>query len=54
METPKTKTTRPSKSLAEMTQNAELMLAGLKANPNEVAKRGIDIVFISEMEQEFV
>lgn len=35
-----------------MTQNVELMLAGLKANPNEVAKRGIDIVFISEMEQE--
>ncbi len=52
METPKSKSTRPSKSLAEITQNAELMLAGLKANASEVEKRGIDAEFISAMEKE--
>lgn len=52
METPKTKTTRPSKSLARIAQNAELMLAGLKANISEVEKRGVDAEFISKMENE--
>lgn len=52
METPKPKTTRPSKSLANIIQDAEMMLVGLKANTAEVEKRGADSAFIAKLEEE--
>lgn len=52
MEAPKSKTTRPSKSLANIIQDAEMMLVGLKANTTEVEKRGADAAFITRLEEE--
>lgn len=51
METSKTKNSRQSQSLAEMTKKAELMVKGLKANAEEVAKRGLTSEFSTNMEK---
>lgn len=52
MEVPKSKGTRPSKSIASNIQDAEMMLVGLKANTTEVEKRGVDSAFIAKLEEE--
>lgn len=51
MEIPKKKGTRPSKSLADTVNKAELMLKGLQANATEVAKRGLTAESLSTMQE---
>lgn len=38
----------PGKTFAETTNDVKTMLAGLKANPDVVSKRGIDADFVSK------
>ena len=44
--------TNPKKSLAEIINKSRLMIAGLKHNAPEVARRGADSSFVAEYENE--
>lgn len=43
--------TKPKNSYAELVSQAQVMAAGLKANLNEIKKRGIDEDFVAELEK---
>ncbi len=42
-----------SKSFAQTMNNSKLMLAGLKQNPEQLAKRGLDADFVNKYETAF-